>query len=59
MYDKEEEEGREALLVPMMLALVECRECNGQDSTGVITDQTQDVLIIPVIQRPLGNLKKA
>ena len=35
---------------------VKCWEHDGQDFGSVVTDQTHDVLIVPVIQSPLRHL---
>ena len=46
------------ILVPVALGvLVESREHDGEDLGGVVTDQTHDVLVVPVVQRPLCHLE--
>ena len=45
------------LLVPVALGvLVEGGEHDGEDLSGVVADQTHDVLVIPVIQSSLCHL---
>lgn len=41
----------------MFLALVECREHDGEDGRSIISDEIQDVLIIPEVQSPLSHLR--
>lgn len=38
------------LLVPVLFALIQGREHDGHNGAHIVTDQTQDVLIIPKIQ---------
>ena len=45
------------LLVPVALGvLVEGRKHDGEDLGSVVTDQTHDVLVVPVIQSSLCHL---
>lgn len=46
-----------ALLVPVFLALVECREHDGQDGGHIVTDEAEDVLIVPEVQSSLCHLE--
>ena len=39
-----------------LAVLVECREHDWQDDGCVVADEGHDVLIVPVVQRPLSNL---
>lgn len=45
------------LLVPMTFGvLIKSREHNGENFGSIVTDQAHDILVVPVIQRPLSNL---
>ena len=44
------------ILVPVLFGLEQGREHDREDVTDVIADQAQDILVVPVIQRPLGHL---
>ena len=48
--------GRLILLVPMLFALVECGEHDRHNGGGVIADKAHNVLVIPEVESPLGNL---
>lgn len=52
----EAETGGEILLVPVFFALVQSWEHEGHNAGHIVTDQTQDVFVIPKIQRTLCNL---
>ena len=40
-----------------LAVLVQCREHDRQDDGGVVADEGHDVLVVPVVERPLSNLK--
>ena len=40
-----------------LAVLVQCREHDRQDDGGVVADEGHDVLVVPVVQRPLGHLQ--
>ena len=40
-----------------LAVLVERREHDWQDDGGVVADEGHDVLVVPVVERPLGNLQ--
>ena len=45
------------LLVPMSFwVLIQCRKHYGQNCAYIVTDQTHDVFIVPIIQSPLCHL---
>lgn len=47
-----------SLLVPVTFGvLIKSREHDGEDFGSIVTDQTHDIFIVPVIQCPLSNLK--
>jgi hypothetical protein len=50
------EEEEEILLVPVLFAFVQCGEHEGHYAGHIVTDQAQDVLVIPKIQGTLGHL---
>ena len=37
--------------------LVQCWEDDGEEGLAVVTDQTHDVVIAPVVESPFGNLR--
>lgn len=45
------------LLIPVLFGAIEGWEHYRQDNTNVITDKTQDVLIVPIVQRSLCYLE--
>lgn len=45
-----------SLLVPVFFAFVQSWEHEGHNGRHIVTDQTQDVFVIPKIQRTLGYL---
>lgn len=48
-----------SLLVPVALRVpVERGEHDGEDPGSVVTYQAHDVLVVPVIERPLGHLRE-
>lgn len=47
------------LLVPVLLSLIQGWEHDGQNGANIVTDQTKDVLIIPVVQGSLSHLQSA
>jgi hypothetical protein len=49
-------EEEEILLVPVLFAFVKCGEHEGHYAGHIVTDQAQDVLVIPKIQGTLGHL---
>ena len=40
-----------------LAVLVQCREHDRQDDGGVVADEGHDVLVVPVVERPLSNLQ--
>ena len=49
---------RMSLLVPVVLGLIQGWKHERQGATNIVADQTEDVLIIPVVQGPLSHLSK-
>ena len=52
------DEGNDRLVPVLLRDAVQCREHYGKDHIRVLLDQTHDVFIVPVVQRPFSHLQQ-